>query len=105
MTRRQLPSKELAGTMETVPTSPTSFNAVDTWVEYLYFANANAAARTITVLDRAASPKTVVPTISLAANTSVLIPFGDACLKCPGGITWSCSGADVTGTIFGYVAG
>ena len=105
MTRRQLPSKELTGALETVPTSPTAFNAVATWVNYLYFANANASARTITVLDRASSPKTLVPTISLAANTSILINFSDSCQYCPGGLTWSCSGADVTGSVFGYVAG
>ena len=105
MTRRQLPSKELSGALQAVPTSPTALVSVDTWINTIWVSNTTGGALTFTVLDKAASPKTLIPTISIAANTGTLINFGDSCQYMPNGVTWSASNTGLVASVFGYIAG
>lgn len=104
--RRQLPSRELSGILQAVPATPTSFNSVTTFIEKIYFNNTTAGALTISVLDKQGVPVQLIgPAVSLAANQDVLFNFGESCQIMPGGITWSASGAGITGSIFGYIVG
>jgi len=89
----------------TVPAVATDATTVNTWLNQIYVANTTAGALTFTVLDKASSPKTLIPTVSIPANSATLFLFGDSCQFMPGGVTWSCSGAGMTGSIFGYIAG
>ncbi len=104
---RSIPSKELTGlgALQLVPATPTTFSSVNSWIKQISVANTTAGALTFTVLDKQSVPKTLVPTISIAANTAVLFNYTDDCQFMSGGITWSGSGVGLVGSISGFMIG
>lgn len=102
-TSRAHPSKELAGGMVAVPTSATSATTVDTFLEQIYVSNTTAGALTLTVTDAAGTAK-IVPTFSVAANSSLSINW-PSLLFASGGVKWNASGAGLQAELFGYVRG
>ena len=102
-TSRAHPSKEIAGGLAAVPTSATSATTVDTFLEQLYAVNTTAGALTLTVTDASGTFK-IVPTVSVAANSSLLINW-PSLLFASGGVKWNASGSGIQAELFGYVRG
>jgi hypothetical protein len=76
-----------------VPDSATDLTTKDTWVYQLSVSNKSASAVTIQVLDKAATPRNLVPTVSLDAASLAIMswPMG---VKMTGGVRWVASAAD-----------
>ncbi len=85
--------KQVARGLQVVPASATDVVAHTAWVYQIVVSNINTAAVTLLVQDKATTPLTLVPTVSLAANslTIINIPGG---IKMTGGIRWIAGTAD-----------
>ena len=77
----------LSTDLQTVPDSSTALSASDTWIFQIVVTNTTGTAATFTMTDRASSPKTLLPAVSIAANTTYIIPFPEG-QKMKGGILW-----------------
>lgn len=77
-----------------VPTSPTDIVTTDAYLTGGTLSS-DSTAGTCTISDKQGSPLPALKAVSLAANTIYVIPFTNRWM--PGGITWSCSSATVTG--------
>jgi hypothetical protein len=84
---RQMGSKELGLSVQTVPDSLTAVVEVDCWLSQLSIANKTGSAATFLVQDIQATAKTLVPTVSIPANTLVIIAWPKA-LFCDNGFKW-----------------
>src|SRR5689334_9806740 len=94
-------TKEIGNGLVAVPTSATDLTTTDSWINQIVLVNTTGGSLTVTITDKQGSPLTLVPTVSLAANTLYVTVFPFA-IKMTSGITWSASGAGITGEIFGY---
>lgn len=81
-------TQQVSPNAQTVPSSATPLTATDTLLFSIYAANKTASAVTFTVVDAQTVAKTIVPTISIPANTLVLIEWIDGVLL-KGGMTWN----------------
>lgn len=102
---RAMPSRELSGVLQAVPAVATNFNSANTWVMEILVSNNTAGALTFTITDRQTSPQALATAISIPANSGLLFNFEPFGQYMPGGIVWNASGAGMTGSIFGFVAG
>jgi hypothetical protein len=76
-----------------VPAVAADLTTKDTWVEQIVVANKTGAAATFTVVDKAGTPKTLVPTVSLPANSLTVMSFPKP-VKMTGGVNWVAGTAD-----------
>ena len=96
--RRCAGPKEIHNGMQSVPTSLTAVNTLDSIIYQIVVANNTAGAITFLVTDTAGNP--IVPTISCAANQLNVIPFYEG-VSAPGGIKWQAGGANLFAEIYG----
>ena len=76
--------------LQRVPTVATDLTTKDTWVYQITVANTAETATTLTVQDRAATPRKLVPDVSLGANSLTIISLPEG-VKMTGGINWMAS--------------
>lgn len=98
--------KQVTRGLVLVPDSATDVTTEDTWLYQLTVANKTAGAVTLQVLDKAGTPRNVVPTISLDANSLAIMSWPQG-VKCTGGLRWVASAASSleAEVVAGYVAG
>ena len=102
---RQMPSRELTGSLVPVPTSPTDLTTVDTWIRQIYVSNPTGGSITFTVKDKQSTPRNVLGAVAIAANSTSLVMICPDGLYCPGGVNWSAGGAGLEAEVFGFRAG
>lgn len=101
-TRRSMPRYELTGGLSVVPNSATDVSTTNSYVCQISVANVTAGAVTFLVVDKASSAKTLVPTISIPANTLIVMNWPN-CVKMTSGISWTAgTGSALHAEIFGY---
>ncbi len=77
-----------------VPTSPTAATSVDAYIVTLTITNTTAGAITFTLTDQQASPTDLMTAVSIAANSTYIVPIPNgAYIWCPGGFKVSAGGA------------
>ena len=79
--------------LQLVPASATDVVAHTAWIYQLVVANIHTSAVTLLVQDKATSAKTLVATVSLAANSLTIMSFPEG-VKMTGGIRWTAGTAD-----------
>ena len=79
--------------LQVVPATATDLVAHTAWIYQIVVANTNSAAVTLLIQDKATSPKTLVPTVSLAINSLTIMSFPEG-VKMTGGIRWVAGTAD-----------
>lgn len=98
---RSVGQKEIGNGIAAISTNSTAVTTTDTWVKQIVVANTTGGAVTLLVTDGQGSPVTLVPTVSLAANTLYVTVFPDY-VKLTSGVKWQAGSAGLTGEIFGY---
>ncbi len=102
---RSIPQRELTGGLQTIPNVAADLTTVDTWIFQIVLSNKTAGAVTVTITDRASSPKTLIPTVSIAANTAYVIAFPDG-VKMTDGVNWVASASNsIDAEVFGTYRG
>lgn len=82
-----------------VPTANTAVTATTTCVTAILLTNTNATAQTVAITDGQGSPITILPTLSINGNSSVVVPmFGSVATT---GLKWIAGGTGVTGAVVG----
>lgn len=71
------------------------------YLKWLRIANTTGGALTFTVQDRQGTPKELFKTVSLAANSTVLITYNESSEKMTSGISWQASGTGLVGAMYG----
>lgn len=74
--------------LQTVPDSTTAVASTDTEIYQISLGNVTGSACTFTLADRAASPKTLMAAVSIAANTTYVIGWPEGVFM-DEGFTWS----------------
>jgi hypothetical protein len=83
-----------------VPSSTTDVITGDIWLEEITLANTTSGSLTACVDDKQASPRAIVPCVSIAAHQVYVIDF--KARWAPGGVSWSASaGSSIVGTVRG----
>lgn len=100
-----MPSRELVGSLVPVPTSPTDVTTVDTWVRQILVSNTTAAPITFTVKDKQSTPRNIIPTVSIAANSVSLVVSAPDAIFAPGGVNWQAGGSGLEAEVFGFIKG
>lgn len=103
---RVMPLKELSSGLQRVPNVATDISTTDSWVCQMVFTNITAAAVTISVKDKQATPKYILGSslggVSVAVGTSYIwnAPY---CVKMTSGVTWLSDTANgIDAEIFGF---
>ena len=78
---------QLSNALALVPAVAADVIAKKAWVYQVVVANVTASAATLQVLDKATAPKQLIPTQSIAANTTVTFSFPEG-VEMTGGIRW-----------------
>lgn len=100
-TRRAFAPKALATGLVTIPSSAADLTTTDTVIFQITLANKTAGAITVTVLDKQSPPKTLLGAVSIAANTTLVLNFGEGVLM-KKGVNWVASGAlSIDADVFG----
>ncbi len=86
MDKKHLP--QVARGLQVIPNSATDVVAHTAWIYQLVVANTTATAATLLVQDKQGTPKTLVPTVSLAPNSLTIMSFPEG-VKMTGGIRWT----------------
>ena len=73
-----------------VPAVATDLTSTDSRLWQISVANTTAGALTFLVKDKQATPRTIIPTVSIAANTAYVISWPEG-IFCYGGINWTAS--------------
>lgn len=101
-TRRSMPRYELTGGLSVVPNSATDVSTTNSYICQVSVANVTGGAVTFTVTDKASSAKTLIPTVSIPANTVIIMNWPN-CVKMTSGISWTAGAAtSLHAEIFGY---
>lgn len=99
---RQYPRHEIGGGLSVVPDSATDVTDSRSFITQISVANVTGGAVTFLVQDKASSAKTLVPTISIPANTVIIMHWPDGVLM-TGGISWTAGAADsLHAEVFGF---
>ena len=102
-TSRAFPQTELTAGLVTIPNVAADLTTEDTYVFQIVLVNKTAGAVTVTITDKATSAKTLVPTLSIAANTTQILSYPEG-VKMTGGINWVAGAASsIDAEIKGYV--
>lgn len=103
-TLRQFPRFEIPGGLSVVPNSATDVTTTDSYILQITVTNTTGGAVTFTVTDKASSAKTLVPAISIPANTLLIMSWPDG-VKMTGGISWTAGSAtSLHAEIYGFRA-
>ena len=78
-----------------LPTSAGVAVTATTWLDMVTLTNTTGGALTVTISDRQTSPVVILPTVSIPANTLIVVQFGGT--RMDGGFTWVASGSGVNG--------
>ena len=89
--RQVVYSHTVSETITTVPAVAADLTTTDSRIWQISVANTTAAAITFLLKDKQATPRTVIPTISIAANTAYIISWPEG-VFCSSGINWVASG-------------
>lgn len=81
------PPRQLTRGLQVVPSSLTDVTSTTTVLYQLVVANTTGSAVTFLVQDKASTPKTLIPTVSIAANTVYVIAFPEGTYL-TGGMKW-----------------
>ena len=104
-TSRAFPQREISPGLSTIPNVAADLTTEDSYVFQIVLVNKTAGAVTVTITDKASPAKTLIPTVSIAANTSYVIAYPEG-VKMTGGINWVASAASsIDAEIHGYVQG
>lgn len=99
---RSRSQKELTEGLAAVPSALTAFSSKDSWIYQITVCNNTAAPVTFLVQDQQATPIVLIPTISIAANTTYVIDFPEG-VKMISGIKWQAGAAtSLYSEIFGF---
>jgi len=90
---RSIPLKEITAGLRTVPNVAADLTTTDSVIFQISLANISAGAVTLTIKDRAGSPKSLMEAVSIAANTTYVIAFPEG-VWMTGGINWVASAAN-----------
>ncbi len=86
-----------------IPGAPENVFTSDVQVTFIHLANPSTTDTVaVTIKDRQATPREIVPGVVLEPNSDHIRVFPDAGRFCPGGLTWQ---ASVDGVVVGYVKG
>jgi len=83
-----------------IPDSEETVFDSDVFVELVTLSNTHSSAVSVTIKDKQSTPRELIPTAALPANSVFVARFGGR--YCPGGLTWQASVAD---KVVGYVRG
>lgn len=81
------PQRQIARGYQTVPSSLTDVTTTNTVIYQLTVANKTGTAATLLIQDRQGTSKTIIPTVSIAANTVYVIAWPEG-TYCTGGMKW-----------------
>jgi hypothetical protein len=84
---------------QAVPTTAADIATVSVWIDSMTFANTTAAALTVTVKDKQATPQSFLQAVSIPANSTTIITFPEP--KKFIGLNWMASGAGIVGSVAG----
>jgi len=76
--------------LQVVPNSTTSVSTTDTWIFQITVTNTSGSDVTLTVQDRAGTPKSLLSTVNIAAHTTYVMAFPEGVFM-DDGFTWSSS--------------
>lgn len=85
--------RRLTRGLQVVPAVAADLVSVDAWVYQITVANTHSSAVTLLVVDKATSPKTLVPTVALGANSLTIMSFLEGVFM-SGGVNWVAGTAD-----------
>ena len=91
-TRRAVGQKSLPQGFVAVPSTLTELTAVDTWIFQIVVSNTTGAPVTFLVQDQQGTPRKLVPTISLGANSVTVLDFPEGVLM-KSGVKWQAGAA------------
>ena len=95
-------TKEIGNGLVAVPTVAADLTTTDTWINQIILANTTEGAVTVTITDKnSGGAVTLIPNVSLAANTLYITVFPFA-VKMTGGVNWVAGSTGITAEIFGY---
>ena len=102
--RRDSPQNAIQQGLSLVPSSLTAVTSADSVIYQITVSNVDSGAHTLLVQDQQATPGILVPTISIPANTVIIMEFPEGILM-KSGIKWQASAAnDLWSEIYGFVA-
>lgn len=79
--------RQVSQALQVVPDSATDLTTTDTWIFQLTITNVTGTAATITLTDKNTSPLDLMKTVSIPANTIVVVAWPEGQLM-KGGINW-----------------
>jgi hypothetical protein len=101
-TSRSVGTKQLPDGLQVVPATLTSVVSKDAWIYQIVVANITGSAVTFLVQDKQGTPLAVVPTVSIPANTAIIITFPFA-TRLIGGFSWQAgTGSALNAEILAY---
>jgi hypothetical protein len=83
-----------------VPAVAADLTATTSVMWQITVANTTASAITFLVKDKQATPRTILPTVSIAGNTTYIVSWPEG-QYCDGGINWVASGAGLEASVVG----
>ena len=86
--------------IQTVPTNAADIATKDAMLWQIHVVNTTAGALTITMTDKQATARYILPAVSIAANTAYVVSWPEG-LFCDDGINWVASGSGLQASIVG----
>lgn len=86
--------------IQLIPAVAADIAEQDAILWQIHISNTTGGALTVTLLDKQATPRYILPAVSIAANTSYVISWPEG-LFCDGGINWVASGVGLQASIVG----
>jgi hypothetical protein len=99
---RTRPSKVILEGLSAVPATLTAFSTATSVIYQISVSNTTAGSLTFLVEDNQTSAQALVPTISIPANTNIIMSWPEG-VKMLGGINWQASSTGLTAEIYGMV--
>lgn len=86
--------------VQTVPAVAADLSTTDSLLWQIMVCNTTSGALTFTVTDKQATPRYILPAVSIAGNTTYVISWPEGQF-CDSGINWVASGAGLQASIVG----
>jgi len=94
-----MPNK-FSESLAAVPAVAADLATKDAMIWQIHVSNPTAGAITFTVTDKQATPRNVLPVVSIAANTAYVCSWPEG-LFCSSGLAWVASGVGLEASIVG----
>lgn len=94
-----MPNK-FSESLAAVPAVSADLATKDAMIWQIHVSNPTAGAITFTVTDKQATPRNVLPVVSIAANTAYVISWPEG-LFCDSGVAWVASGVGLEAAVIG----